>query len=846
MTTIILWVCTVLTALLGTYALGHALSMVAFLPGAPARRAFDAYPEDSAAVLIPARNEGQGALRVIHSLLQQDHAGTLAITLLLKDRSDTSLPFLKEQFPDADFSGDTALVQLTQNPRRVLVAFTGADPKSDKLNWARPELTTRYTAILDCDHQARPDWIRTSICLLQEQGAKFVQGTRAPIDARGIFALWDALHQHIGCELYNLAFTHLGLTVFFTGTTVVMETELLAANAFNPCITEDTDYGYGLLMQGHRIIHNPYSGSEEEVSPDLYSFLARRRRWANGHTEAFFRHLPKMGRSPLDLRHKVQFLFHGVHYLIVLLVFVLHGVIGLYFLPELNLVSQLGAAAVALLTATAIGLTQRSVRWSALFTEIGVVFVWLFPAVVIGLNLLQAILLEDLSRAAVPIPEGIQALGLVALAMPLMLLVVALQGLGQLGFGSFFAVVLSYPMAFYMDISGVLIGLSDYLFDRQHWRAVARAPDVQDSASYAVALSPVSSIRDSWRPSLVLRESLRKAVPTMNKPARWIPWIAIASVVGLGLTVTRATRIPVAPANCQVLEHDTDPWVVHPARLNSYCDTSASVSKPAWTRRSSKFQLIREDNLNTLDPAYWDRMDSTFYCNEAAFTPENIVAGSDGGVAMVLKPGERLDRAFTAGDLATKDTPEANFLYGRFETQMKPMKGSGVISAMFLYRFDPWQEIDMEFLGRDTTKIMLNVYYNPGAVGDLYNYGYRGTPVLIDLGFDAADDFHTYAVEWDVDEIRWFVDDKLIHKRSEGRPTPIPHLPMRLHMNAWPMCSEELVGPFTGADLPLQAEFRSVRISGVAQAPLARLLSWMDPPSSRRGQWQDEAEWIQP
>jgi beta-glucanase (GH16 family) len=180
---------------------------------------------------------------------------------------------------------------------------------------------------------------------------------------------------------------------------------------------------------------------------------------------------------------------------------------------------------------------------------------------------------------------------------------------------------------------------------------------------------------------------------------------------------------------------------------------------------------------------------------------------------------------------------------------MKPIKASGVLTAFFLYRFDPWQEIDMEFLGRDTTRILLNVFYNPGIAGDLYNYGYRGTPVIINLGFDAAEDFHRYAIEWDAEEIRWFVDDNLIHRRSAGSPTPIPHLPMRFHINTWPTCSQELAGAFSPEGLPLEAEFKSVSIYGWKPASLPWLSTFADyifPFSASSENWRKKADWIQP
>jgi len=77
---------------------------------------------------------------------------------------------------------------------------------------------------------------------------------------------------------------------------------------------------------------------------------------------------------------------------------------------------------------------------------------------------------------------------------------------------------------------------------------------------------------------------------------------------------------------------------------------------------------------------------------------------------------------------------------------------------MFLHRNGPRQEIDIEFLRKDTSKMLVNVFYNPGAESTKLEYGYRGTPTLIDLGFDAADSFHSYEIDWQPDTIRWLVD----------------------------------------------------------------------------------------
>lgn len=89
-------------------------------------------------------------------------------------------------------------------------------------------------------------------------------------------------------------------------------------------------------------------------------------------------------------------------------------------------------------------------------------------------------------------------------------------------------------------------------------------------------------------------------------------------------------------------------------------------------------------------------------------------------------------------------------------------------------------------------------------------YGYRGTPALIDLGFDARDDFHEYAIEWAPTAIRWCVDGKVVYERLEWDPTPIPHLPMQLQCNLWHSRSRELAGRLDRNGLPAISELRTL------------------------------------
>jgi beta-glucanase (GH16 family) len=122
------------------------------------------------------------------------------------------------------------------------------------------------------------------------------------------------------------------------------------------------------------------------------------------------------------------------------------------------------------------------------------------------------------------------------------------------------------------------------------------------------------------------------------------------------------------------------------------------------------------------------------------------------------------------------------------------------------------QEIDVELAGGDPRRILVNVYFNPGDDGATMGFGYRGSPCRIDLGFDSTLDFHLYAIDWRPSCIAWSVDGRIVHERAGWDPTPLPHLPTRLHANLWAPRSEELAGRIDEDALPAMAIFRNVSV----------------------------------
>ena len=136
------------------------------------------------------------------------------------------------------------------------------------------------------------------------------------------------------------------------------------------------------------------------------------------------------------------------------------------------------------------------------------------------------------------------------------------------------------------------------------------------------------------------------------------------------------------------------------------------------------------------------------------------------------------------------------FGYGRFEARLRASNLPGTVTAFFTYTGpndnNPNDEIDIEILGRDPTRLQVN-YFTQGV---------GGHETWIDLGFDASTDFHTYAIEWKAGRVAWYVDGALRHVETGSRGA-LPTTPMRIMTSYW-ACTEvdDWCGRFTYPGAP--------------------------------------------
>ncbi|MFM9280292.1 family 16 glycosylhydrolase [Paenibacillus jiagnxiensis] len=191
-----------------------------------------------------------------------------------------------------------------------------------------------------------------------------------------------------------------------------------------------------------------------------------------------------------------------------------------------------------------------------------------------------------------------------------------------------------------------------------------------------------------------------------------------------------------------------------------------------------------EDPLNAVN---YDR----FYVSDGwgngddfgVFWKEDNVEFNNGIMALRLDkpsgcPSQCEGKPYASGEYATNDN---TYGYGRVEARLKVAKGTGLVTSLFTYydrdpdpNVNRNDEIDIEILGKDTTKLETNYYTN--GVGE--------HSTVIDLGFDASLAFHTYAFEWSPTSIKWYVDGKLVHTENGSRGE-LPSHPGHIMVNFW-------------------------------------------------------------
>ena len=206
--------------------------------------------------------------------------------------------------------------------------------------------------------------------------------------------------------------------------------------------------------------------------------------------------------------------------------------------------------------------------------------------------------------------------------------------------------------------------------------------------------------------------------------------------------------------------------------------TTIAAPEPIPIEPPEGMELVWNDEFDgdTIEPGNWTYdIGGWGWGNGEAqyYTDRTENARVRNGLLVIEARFERFEESYyTSARLKTEDLRE--FQYGYFEARIKVPSGQGMWPAFWMLgssferdEDDPIQsnwplagEIDiMEYVGREPIL----------AYGTLHGPGYAGATGLGNLyrhDEPIADDFHTYAIDWDFDGIRWFFDGEQYGEKS--------------------------------------------------------------------------------
>ena len=187
------------------------------------------------------------------------------------------------------------------------------------------------------------------------------------------------------------------------------------------------------------------------------------------------------------------------------------------------------------------------------------------------------------------------------------------------------------------------------------------------------------------------------------------------------------------------------------------------------------YQLKWQDNFDgdTLNRADWNvELHKKGWVNEewqAYVDSDKNIQVKDG--KLLIKPVETVNedgtKSYTSGRINTQG--KHDFKYGYFECRAKVPTGKGYLPAFWMMPTDEnlygqWPkcgEIDiMEVMGQETNKAYGTIHY-----GEPHDQS-QGT-YTVDAKDNFADQYHTYACDWEPGKITWYIDGVKYHEESD-------------------------------------------------------------------------------
>ena len=163
--------------------------------------------------------------------------------------------------------------------------------------------------------------------------------------------------------------------------------------------------------------------------------------------------------------------------------------------------------------------------------------------------------------------------------------------------------------------------------------------------------------------------------------------------------------------------------------------------------------------------------------NELQWYKEENVQVANGLMTISAKREDFNNKTYTSARI--RSINKVDVKYGRIESRMKLPKGQGIWPAFWMMPtanvYGDWPfsgELDiMEYLGHETNMIHGTLHF-----GQAWPNNRSTSSSFIKQGDGFHNDFHTYALEWTENNIKWFIDGYLYAEKGPqdlgGQPWP--------------------------------------------------------------------------
>ena len=146
------------------------------------------------------------------------------------------------------------------------------------------------------------------------------------------------------------------------------------------------------------------------------------------------------------------------------------------------------------------------------------------------------------------------------------------------------------------------------------------------------------------------------------------------------------------------------------------------------------------------------------------------------------------------------------FHYGTVDATLEIAAGSNVITA-FILMADNGDEIDFEFVGKDTNVIQTNYFYKGKPIYDI-------RAVYYGVNRDLSSTFNKYTINWTPEYYEWRINGRTLRKLFKNETIEYPESPSKIQIGIWNADPSKWAGSgINWNDAPFTVRVSSIKVT---------------------------------